>query len=205
MPKIFKITASKILETKIKRSRFICELRPADSLESAKKIITEIAKSHKTASHNCWAYIVGNKGDTFHSSDNGEPAGTAGKPILNTLKKNKLTNIVCVVTRYFGGVKLGIRGLIDAYSLCTENCTELCEIKEVIKFEKISVHINYAFFEQFKYKIHQIDCSFQKISYGKQIQIELIFPEENSEIIHDFLTTESKKKRLSILSESETL
>src|SRR5687768_10618077 len=101
-------------EVKIKNSVFICHLRPAQTVEEAKAFISEISGQYKDATHNCWAYITGKNGDIFHSSDAGEPAGTAGKPILNTLNKYRLTNISAVVTRYYGGVKLGVRGLIDA-------------------------------------------------------------------------------------------
>ena len=94
-----------IIEIKIKRSKFIVHLHYAESVKDAKEYISKISTEHKTATHNCWAYIVGEKGETFHNSDAGEPPGTAGKPILNTLKKHNTTNIVAVVTRYFVGVK----------------------------------------------------------------------------------------------------
>ena len=99
---------------KIRRSTFIGYVVSVSSIESAKKAISERASTHNRATHNCWAYILGYEGETVHSSDAGEPSGSAGRPILNALKSSALTNVAAVVTRYYGGVKLGIRGLIEA-------------------------------------------------------------------------------------------
>ncbi|MGB4096154.1 MAG: YigZ family protein, partial [Acetomicrobium sp.] len=103
------------VELTIRRSRFIGHLRVAGSVEEAKKIIREISKEHSNATHNCWAYKVGVDFPQKHYSDGGEPSGTAGKPILGEIERANLTNAVIVVTRYFGGIKLGVRGLIEAY------------------------------------------------------------------------------------------
>ena len=99
-------------EMKIKKSRFIGQLQYVEDLESAREFIKEIKKLHKQANHNCSAYIIG---DTYFCSDDREPSGSAGRPILNMLRRYKMNNVVLVVTRYFGGVELGIRGLIEAY------------------------------------------------------------------------------------------
>jgi len=102
----------------------MCTLGYVDSLEKAKQFISRISKENKTANHNCWAYILGEKGELFHCSDAGEPSGTAGKPMLNALQSHCMTNIAAVVTRHFGGVKLGVRGLKSLMSL-----TISCSIK----------------------------------------------------------------------------
>ena len=112
-------------EIKIKRSRFIASLAYAGTMEEAKEFISTVAREHRRATHNCWAYVVGDKGDIFHSSDAGEPAGTAGKPMLNVLKRHEMSCVAAVVTRYFGGVKLGVRGLIEAYGQAVEEA--VCE------------------------------------------------------------------------------
>lgn len=107
-------------EIKIKRSRFITSLAYAGTMEAAKEVISRISKEHNRATHNCWAYVVGDNGEISHASDAGEPAGTAGKPMLNTLKRHGMTCVAAVVTRYFGGVKLGVKGLIEAYGQAVE-------------------------------------------------------------------------------------
>jgi len=130
---------------KIKKSIFICTMEYVKSIKEAKGFISGISKENQTATHNCWAYIVGEKGDIFHSSDAGEPSGTAGKPMLNTLQSNGMTNIAVVVTRHFGGIKLGVRGLIEAYSLSVKNTIGLNKLKKLVQTINISIEISYAF------------------------------------------------------------
>jgi uncharacterized YigZ family protein len=102
-------------ELKERRSRFIASLAVARSEEAAKDFIRSVGQEHSQANHNCWAYRVGSQKPTEYFSDAGEPAGTAGKPILGAIQRVGLSNTVIVVTRYFGGIKLGVRGLIEAY------------------------------------------------------------------------------------------
>lgn len=100
---------------KEKMSKFIAFALPVESVEQAKATIKRIANEYHDARHCCWAYMIGTNRDVFLSSDNGEPSGTAGKPILGQINSFELTNIVIAVVRYFGGIKLGTSGLIEAY------------------------------------------------------------------------------------------
>ena len=129
---------------KIKRSVFVCTLDYAGSIEKAKEFISRISKENKTATHNCWAYILGEKGEVFHSSDAGEPSGTAGKPMLNTLKNNRMTRIAAVVTRYFGGVKLGVRGLMEAYSESVQQAIDMDELKKLTQTICLEIQLPYG-------------------------------------------------------------
>ncbi|MBN1560518.1 YigZ family protein [candidate division KSB1 bacterium] len=103
------------LELKEKGSRFICHVFPVKSREEAEATVAAIARKYHDATHNCFAYCVGEGARVTRFSDDGEPAGTAGKPILNAIVQHELTNIAVVVTRYFGGTKLGAGGLVRAY------------------------------------------------------------------------------------------
>ena len=141
----FSIEHGRTTTIKIKRSIFICTLEYVESIEKAKNFISRISKENKTATHNCWAYILGEKGDIFHSSDAGEPSGTAGKPMLNTMKSHGMTNIAAVVTRHFGGVKLGVRGLIEAYSVSVKNTIELKKLKKLVQTISILIEVSYEF------------------------------------------------------------
>ena len=105
-----------IVEEEIKKSRFICHLKRISNEEEGREYIAQIKKEHHKANHSCSAMIVGEDGQIKRSSDDGEPSGTAGVPMLTVLEKQGLTNVVAVVTRYFGGIKLGAGGLIRAYS-----------------------------------------------------------------------------------------
>ncbi len=141
----FSIEHGRTITIKIKRSIFICTLEYVESIEKAKNFISRISKENKTATHNCWAYILGEKGDIFHSSDAGEPSGTAGKPMLNTMKSHGMTNIAAVVTRHFGGIKLGVRGLIEAYSVSVKNTIELKKLKKLVQTISILIEVSYEF------------------------------------------------------------
>ena len=104
------------VQEEIKKSRFICHAKRVYSEEEARDFITAIKKEHYKATHNCSAFIVGERSEIKRTSDDGEPSGTAGVPMLGVLENHNLTNLCVVVTRYFGGIKLGAGGLIRAYA-----------------------------------------------------------------------------------------
>ena len=131
----------------INKSRFITLLIKINNLDEIEKNLKEIKKKYKDATHYCYAYTIGNK---EKCSDNGEPSGTAGIPILNVLKQNDLTNILCVVIRYFGGIKLGAGGLIRAYSTSASEALNKTNIVNLIKGYKIVIEFNYDNIKQIK-------------------------------------------------------
>ncbi|MBQ7154670.1 MAG: YigZ family protein [Synergistaceae bacterium] len=127
---------------KIKRSEFIANVSVCHSDEEAREFIAQISSQYRDATHNCRAFILAD--GTEYSSDDGEPSGTAGKPILNAIKHCGLVNTVVVVTRYFGGVKLGVRGLIDAYGETAQKALEIAGSVERIMTRRVSVSMGYA-------------------------------------------------------------
>ena len=127
-------------EEKIKRSVFIANLEICNDENEARNFLARIISKHRDATHNCRAYIIN---EVEYSSDDGEPSGTAGKPILNAIKKSGLVNLMIIVTRYFGGVKLGTRGLIDAYGGVSEKVLELCGRVEKVLTKKIKISLEY--------------------------------------------------------------
>lgn len=132
------------VELEIKRSQFLTRLRRVDTDEAARAVIDERRQTHWNATHNCTAYILTPDGRNARSSDDGEPAGTAGVPMLTTLQHNQLTNVVAVVTRYFGGIKLGGGGLIRAYSDAVQEAIEAIGIREVRLMKLLQVDVDYA-------------------------------------------------------------
>lgn len=130
-------------EEEIKKSRFIAYVAPVSSREEAENYILSIKDKHKDARHNCSAYIVGMSSEIQKYDDDGEPQKTAGPPILEVLKKNNLSNIVCVVTRYFGGTLLGAGGLIRAYSSACSGALEKNKIVKMQEFIKLSIEYDY--------------------------------------------------------------
>lgn len=153
----------------IKKSKFITYLIKLDNVEEVEIKLNEIKKEYKDATHYCYAYIIQNK---EKASDNGEPSGTAGVPILNVLKKNNLSNILCVVIRYFGGIKLGAGGLVRAYAnSCSEaiKCTNIIKyvpilkIKIVFKYENLNTINNLLIDTNITYKEFDTSITYEVI------------------------------------------
>ncbi|PID30034.1 MAG: YigZ family protein [Candidatus Cloacimonadota bacterium] len=194
----YSVEDERLYEIKIKKSAFICSLKNVKTIEDAKKFISEISSEHKTATHNCWAYIIGDKGETAHSSDNGEPPGTAGKPMLNALMKHHATDIVAVVTRYFGGVKLGIRGLIEAYGTAVEETLSEEPLKKLVKYYNYEIIFDYAFFEIFKHAIKNYKAEIAETEFTDKIKLKLKVEESDNEEIREYLLQHEKAGKLNL-------
>ena len=136
-------TIAKAVESEInvKKSQFICHLFPTRTKKESKEIILKVNEQYSDATHNCTAYIVSD-GEGF--DDDGEPGGTAGKPIINVLRKNDLHNVTAVVTRYFGGIKLGAGGLVRAYSKSVLEAINEAEILEVELYDVYKLIFEYS-------------------------------------------------------------
>lgn len=130
-------------EIKIKGSKFIASAAPANTKEAALAYLECIRAEFFDATHNCFAYQIGADGLEFRAADDGEPSGSAGKPILFTIRKFNFSDIIVIVTRYFGGTKLGVGGLARAYSEAAEQTLRLCLPKEVHKTVPVKIFCNY--------------------------------------------------------------
>ncbi|MBR0270442.1 MAG: YigZ family protein [Methanobrevibacter sp.] len=128
-------------EINVKKSQFICHLFPTKNKKESKEIILKVNEQYSDATHNCTAYIVSD-GEGF--DDDGEPGGTAGKPMINVLRKNELHNVTAVVTRYFGGIKLGAGGLVRAYSKSVMEAISEAEILEVESYDVYTLTFEYG-------------------------------------------------------------
>ena len=126
-----------------KRSKFLAFAIPVSSVEEVKQLVAEFQKKYYDARHVCYAYMLGAERTEFRANDNGEPSGTAGKPILGQINSNELTNILIIVVRYFGGIKLGTSGLIVAYRLAAAEAIAAAEIIEKTVDEEVSVMFEY--------------------------------------------------------------
>ncbi|HQA37147.1 MAG TPA: YigZ family protein, partial [Acetomicrobium sp.] len=158
--------------------------------EEAKKIIREISKEHSNATHNCWAYKVGVDFPQKHYSDGGEPSGTAGKPILGEIERANLTNAVIVVTRYFGGIKLGVRGLIEAYGQTAREAIKAAGVVRKVKGKEIMIEVPYdkqsLIYSQFKSM--GIDDSNWEALYGEKVRLYGKIPDFLVEEVEELLS-----------------
>lgn len=159
------IKADGIVEEEVKKSRFICHLKRVKTEEEARSFVASIKKQHYKATHNCSSFIIGENADIKRSSDDGEPSGTAGIPMLTVLENNDLTNVAAVVTRYFGGVKLGAGGLIRAYTESVAKAVREIGIVCVKEQQGITVTMTYAQYQEFanwrsKHNLEEYDIQF---------------------------------------------
>lgn len=153
----------------IKKSEFICYINRIDSEHEAQNFIDQINKEHNKARHICYAYLLGLNDEIQRESDNGEPAGTAGVPILNALKQASLHNVCAVVVRYFGGIKLGTGGLIRAYGGTTNQTISTIGIIKRTLMSELIIALSYSDFERAKYFFQQNDIPLIDIEYSEQI------------------------------------
>ena len=156
-----------------KKSRFIAEVHPVTSEEEAMEILEQTRKQYWDARHHCWAYIIGRNPAAERMSDDGEPAGTAGKPILEVIRGRELTNVLVIVTRYFGGIKLGAGGLTRAYSQAVADALKEANIVEKHLIDVYDVSLDYSFTKKFEHllKVNDIDCINKE--YDEQVTYRL--------------------------------
>jgi len=138
-----------MVQEEIKKSRFICHVKRIYSEEEARAFIAAIKKEHYKATHNCSAFIIGEKSDIKRTSDDGEPSGTAGVPMLGVLEKHNLTNLCVVVTRYFGGIKLGAGGLIRAYAGSVALAIKEIGLVEIKEQAGLRLKLSYSQYQDF--------------------------------------------------------
>jgi len=168
-------------EETILRSRFITTVGHADSIDDARAFIGRVSEEFADANHNCWAYVVGPPGDTSRvgMSDAGEPHGTAGRPMLDVLLGSGVGDVVAVVTRYFGGTKLGKGGLVRAYGNGVKAALETLEVTELVQTVSLRVTIGYADVSPFKHSLPQFEANVTEEDYGTDVVLHVVLPEEH--------------------------
>lgn len=171
-------------EETIKKSRFICFLTPIKTEIEAKEYIQQVTSQNPKANHNCYAYLLGDNDQIQRASDNGEPSGTAGVPILEVLKKNHLHNVLAVVTRYFGGIKLGAGGLIRAYSGTTAAAIEATGIVELVNFQTLELTIDYSQLDSLTYFLNSEQIKIEETKYESKVKVIIaVTIEEQDQVI----------------------
>lgn len=170
-----------IHEIEIKKSRFICHLKRVESEEEALAFIDEVKKEHWKATHNCSAYTLGMNDEIQRAHDDGEPSGTAGVPILEIFLKRELKNVVAVVTRYFGGKKLGAGGLIRAYGGAVNEAVNAVGIVERQVQLLIDVTVSYAQSGSVENSLREANYTIQDITYAEHITYHCVVPIEDEE------------------------
>ena len=180
----FTIKENTIAEIVEKKSKFIANLCYIETEEQAQHLIKEIKKKYHDARHNCVAYrVIENESIIEKASDDGEPSGTAGAPMLNILQKNNLNNILVVVTRYFGGILLGTGGLVRAYSGVVEEALRKAQIIEKARGYEVKIQVNYDNLENLRYHLEKMNIKILKVEYAEKIEITIDILKNNLEEI----------------------
>ncbi len=169
-----------------KKSRFIGRIWPVETEEEALARIQEMKKKHYDATHNCWAYIIRDGAVRF--SDDGEPGGTAGMPMLQVLQREGLFNAVCVVTRYFGGILLGAGGLVRAYTKGAKIAVDAAGKSMKRVWTVLYVPCPYSFYERVRLEAEGFGGIIRKADFGAEVELELLFPEAKTQEFLDRLT-----------------
>lgn len=162
-----------------KRSRFIGQVWLVSSEEEARVRIEETRKKHYDARHNCWCCRL-HDGGVERCSDDGEPQGTAGQPMLNVFQREDVTDVLCVVTRYFGGVLLGAGGLVRAYTQAAKDALDAAGISVVRRWVALEVPCTYAQFEGARRGIQAFDGVVENVDYGADVLISALLPEDRA-------------------------
>ena len=171
------------VQEEIKKSRFICHVKRVYSEEEARDFITAIKKEHYKATHNCSAFIIGERSEIKRTSDDGEPSGTAGVPMLGVLENHDLTNVCVVVTRYFGGIKLGAGGLIRAYAGSVALAVKEIGIIEIKEQAGIAIQMSYAQYQEYSNFLKEHDLMELETNFTDQVNTMIYVDKEEKENI----------------------
>ena len=169
------------VQEEIKKSRFICHAKRVYSEEEARAFITAIKKEHYKATHNCSAFIIGERSEIKRTSDDGEPSGTAGVPMLGVLENHDLTNVCVVVTRYFGGIKLGAGGLIRAYAGSVALAVKEIGIVEIKEQAGIQIQMSYAQYQEYGNFLKEHHLMELETNFTDQVETMIFVDKEDKE------------------------
>ena len=169
-------TAESEAELVEKRSRFLGQVFPVESEAAARACIEAVRKRHYDARHHCWCYRI-KEGGVERYSDDGEPKGTAGQPMLNVFQREEVTNVCCVVTRYFGGILLGAGGLVRAYTQGAKSALDAAGISVVRRWVEAAVPCPYALFERVKQEVEGCGGALGETEYAAEVTVHALLPE----------------------------
>lgn len=178
-------------ETEVKKSRFIALLYPAKDRSEAMTRLDQVRQAYPDARHHCWAYILGNpqRGGLAAQSDDGEPSGTAGKPILNVMQHKQLRDAMLIVVRYFGGTKLGAGGLVRAYGAATQAVIDQADLAPYQTMKHVEAVFDFKFESQVRRWADELSIEITGTSYSDTVRYHMSFPEQVESTLKEKLST----------------
>ena len=169
------------MKIEIKRSIFIATVKGEVNAEEAEEFVKSVRKKYPDATHNCYAYVGDELGNMTRFSDDGEPSGTAGQPILDVLRKQNIVKSAIVVTRYFGGIKLGAGGLVGAYSDTASKGVKACKISQKVQCSEIEINADYPTFAVLDKFIRKSGVVVDGVEYGQNVDCKVFVPEDDAD------------------------
>nr|WP_144927316.1 YigZ family protein [Paenibacillus bovis] len=205
LPNYFTVKEHGEHEIVIQKSRFIAHVKRAETEEEAQNFIQEIKKQHWNATHNCSAYMIGEHDQIQKANDDGEPSGTAGVPMLEVLKKRNLKDTVVVVTRYFGGIKLGAGGLIRAYGKATSEGINAVGVVERKLMAIMHVKADYTWLGKLENEIRSSQYLLKEIHYSDLVEVEVYVEDAQTEAFSEWITELTNGQATITVEKSEYL
>ncbi|OLF37422.1 MULTISPECIES: YigZ family protein [unclassified Psychrobacter] len=178
----------------IKKSEFIAYAHPVDSREQAMFHVEQLREQYPDARHWCWAYIIGDPDNTTSAGfdDDGEPSGTAGRPILNVLQHKSIGNVIIIVVRYFGGIKLGAGGLTRAYAGSAQAAVDEMILRPYVPMAQVQILAEFATEAQCRYIVESLNGSIDDVSYSKQVTLTVTIAEQDIETLKERLAMDGR-------------
>ncbi len=190
-------------EIVISKSRFIGYAAPCADEQEALAFLQRIREEHKTATHHCYAYIIGENSGIMRYSDDGEPGGTAGLPIMDVLRNGSLVNSCVVVVRYFGGVLLGTGGLVRAYTQSARAAVDAAGIARMELTSEDLCEVPYPVWDKFRYAAEKLPVMLEQVSYGSAVSFRLLYRScDRDEVLHRLMDASDRKLESLPLEES---
>ena len=200
------VGSSKSAEITEKKSKFIANIFYVENEKEAEEILKKIKKKYFDAKHNCYAYrILDGENIIQRSSDDGEPSGTAGKPMLTILEKNNFVNCIVIVTRYFGGILLGTGGLVKAYSDVTIQCLNNSEIMNIELGYEVNLQLNYQDLEKIKYFCKINNIKIQEENFSEKIELILNIQKNKIQALSEFCSKNLNNSKCNIKKEKNII
>lgn len=181
------VTKESTWEYVVEKSRFIAHVKPIESKEEADQFITQIKGLHKAATHNVPAMVIGHNFQVQWASDDGEPQGTAGAPIVQMIVKEGITNVAVVITRYFGGIKLGTGGLVRAYTTCARGGIQAAQLCLVEEMSVLQIKIDYTYLSKIQSAATSRQFHITDITYEDTVSLKVVTDIKNREDARDFV------------------
>lgn len=187
-------------EVEDRKSRFIGHAIYISSEEEAIEIIEKIKKKYWDARHNCYAYVLGERGEIQRFSDDGEPGGTAGKPILEVINSENLRNALIVVTRYFGGTLLGTGGLVRAYTNASKECLANADIRSMVYARRISILSDYTAVGKLQYQFAESNINIEETNYTDKVEFIIVVEDAKADkVVEEVTSATNGKSEISVI------